>query len=49
MNKDHFKDDTARTIYIISCTGGITTKQIYSYRTKDPNYFATPNKVLSIL
>ena len=49
MNKDYFKDNTARTIYIISYTRGITIEQIYSYYTKDPSYFATPDKVLSIL
>ncbi|KAL2055882.1 hypothetical protein ABVK25_003524 [Lepraria finkii] len=49
VNKDHFEDDTTRIIYIISRTRGITAKQIYSYRTEDPNYFATPDEVLSIL
>ena len=49
MNKDHFKDDTARTIYIISCTRGIAAEQIYSYYIEDPDYFATPDTVLSIL
>ena len=49
VNKDHFEDDTARTIYIISRTGGIAAEQIYSYRAEDPGYFATPDEVLSML
>ena len=49
VNKDHFEDDTARTIYIISRTRGIAAEQIHSYRTEDSGYFATPDEVLSIL
>ena len=38
----------AKTIYIISRTGAIAAEQIHSYRAKDPNYFANPDKVLSM-
>ena len=49
VNRDHFEDDRAKTIYVISRTGGIAAEQIYSYQAEDPDYFATPDEVLSML
>ncbi|KAK3174785.1 hypothetical protein OEA41_002031 [Lepraria neglecta] len=49
INKDHFGDDTARTIYVISRTGGTAAKHIQAYRTNDPEHFAKPEEVLSML
>ena len=49
INEDHFKDDAARTIYVISRTGGTAAKHIQAYRTNDPDYFTNPEEVISAL
>ena len=49
VNKDHFEDDTARTIYVISRTGGTAAKHIQAYRTNDPEHFAKPEEVINML
>ena len=49
INEDHFKDDAARTIYVISHTGGTAAKHIQAYRTNDPEYFTNPEEVFSTL
>ena len=49
INEDHFKDDAARTIYVISRTGGTAVKHIQAYRTNNPKHFINPEEVLSTL
>lgn len=49
VNRDHFEDDMAKTIYVISRTGGTAAEQIHSYRVEDPNYFTTPEELLDML
>ena len=49
INEDHFKDNAAQTIYVISRTGGTAAKHIQAYRTNDPKHFTNPEEVLSTL
>ena len=49
INEDHFKDNAAQTIYVISRTGGTAAKYIQAYRTNDPKHFTNPEEVLSTL
>ena len=49
INQDHYADDNARAIYVISRTGGTAAKHIQAYRTNDPNYFNNAEEVIQTI
>lgn len=49
INQDHYVDDNAKAIYVISRTGGTAAQHIQAYRTNDPSYFAGPEDVIQTL
>ncbi|KAL2036407.1 hypothetical protein N7G274_010876 [Stereocaulon virgatum] len=49
INKDHYEDDAAKAIYVISRTGGTAAQHIQAYRTNDPNHFTSHEDVIQTL
>ena len=49
INHDHYVDDNAKAIYVISRTGGTAAQHIQAYRTNDPSYFVGPEDVIQTL
>ena len=49
INQDYYADDTAKAIYVISCTGGTAAQHIQAYRTNDPGHFSNAEEVIQTI
>lgn len=49
INQDHYADDNAKAIYVISRTGGTAAQHIQAYRTNDAGHFTSAEDVIQTL